>query len=139
MTRLLDRIATLNLNVIRCVNEHPLTAQKYLNGGKVRVVITPNLQNIICDPVTEKAVVKALKDQFKGRLHNMDLSQLGFFNYKNLKLSWLIQAVKKNEESTLSECVFDTKNNIYWIILSTEYGVKNHHSNRTVKTKKEST
>jgi hypothetical protein len=139
LTRLLDRIATLNFNVIRCVNEHPLTAKKYLNGGKIRVIITPNLKELICDPVTEKAVVKSLKEQFKGRLHDLDLSQIGFFNYKNLKLAWLIQAVKKNNEGILSEDVFDTKNNIFWIIISTAYGVKNHHSNRTVKTKKEST
>jgi hypothetical protein len=135
LTRLLDRIATLNFNVIRCVHEHPLVAQKYLNGGKVRVIITPNLKELICDPLTEKAVVKALKEQFKGRLHDMDLSQLGFFNYKNLKLAWLIQSVQLNNEGTLSECVFDTKNNMYWIIISTAYGVKNYNANRVQKIK----
>tara|TARA_R110000868_G_scaffold228587_2_gene481539 strand:+ start:1653 stop:2108 length:456 start_codon:yes stop_codon:yes gene_type:complete len=141
-SRLLDRIATLNFNVIRCAHEHPLKAQKYLQGAKVRVVISPNLQNLICDPVTEKAVVKALKSQFKGRLHDLDLSQLSFFNYNNLKLAWVIQAIKKKsgedeDERTLSEDVLDAKNNIYWVIIITAYGVRNHHSNRTVKTKKE--
>ncbi|QDE31962.1 hypothetical protein [Shewanella polaris] len=135
MTKLLDRIAALNFNVIRCVHEHPLVAQKYLNGGKIRVVISPNLHDLICDPVTEKAVVKALKEQFKGRLHDLDLSQLSFFNFKNLKLAWLIQAVKKNEEGTLSEDVFDTKNNIYWIIISTASGLKKYHINRVQKIK----
>jgi hypothetical protein len=119
-----------------------MKAQKYLQGAKVRVVISPNLQNFICDPVTEKAVVKALKSQFKGRLHDLDLSQLSFFNYNNLKLAWVIQAIKNKsgkdeDERTLSEDVLDAKNNIYWVIIITPSGLKNHHSNRIVKTKKE--
>jgi hypothetical protein len=133
LTRLLDRIATLNFNVIRCINEHPLTTQKYLQGGKVRVVISPNLQNLICDPVTEKNVVKYLKEQYRGRLCEQDVSQIGFFNYRNLQLGWLIQAVKKNEERSLSEDVFNTKNNIYWVIISTARGLKKYHINRVQK------
>lgn len=133
-SRLLDRIATLNFNVIRCANEHPLKAQKYLNGGKVRVVISPDLQSFICDHVTEKDVVKYLKEQFKGRLCDQDVSQIGFFNYRNLKLGWLIQAVK-SDEASLSKNVFDTKNNMYWIIISTARGLKNHHKNRIQKVK----
>jgi hypothetical protein len=131
----LDRIAALNFNVIRCLNEHPLKAQKYIQGAKIRVVISPNLQNLICDPVTEKAVVKSLKSQFKGRLHDLDLSQLSFFNYNNLKLAWVIQAVKKNEEGTLSECVFDTKNNIYWVIIITAHSLQKVNMNRIQKVK----
>ncbi|WP_350431382.1 hypothetical protein ABIS04_13380 [Shewanella sp. H8] len=112
-----------------------MKAQKYLNGGKIRIVISPNLHDLICDQVTEKAVVKALKEQFKGRLHDMDLSQMGYFNYKILKLAWLIQAVKKGEEGTISEDVFDTKNNVYWVIISTAHGLKKYHINRVQKIK----
>tara|TARA_R110001583_G_scaffold194100_1_gene364289 strand:- start:29342 stop:29800 length:459 start_codon:yes stop_codon:yes gene_type:complete len=134
-SRLLDRIATLNFNVIRCAHEHPLKAQKYLNGGKVRVVISPNLQNTICDPYTEQSVVKALKEQFKGRLHDLDLCQIGFFNYKKMKLGFLVQAVQKSNEGSLSEDIFTNKNNIYWVIIGTAYGAKNYHSNRIQKVK----
>lgn len=133
--RLLDRIATLNFNVIRCVHQHPLQAHKYLNGGKVRVVITPSLHKLICDPAAEKDVVKYLKDQFKGRLCDQDVSQVGFFNYRNLKLGWIIQAISRENESLLAEDVFDTKSNIYWVLISTARGLKNHHINRIQKVK----
>tara|TARA_R110002167_G_scaffold82498_5_gene225110 strand:+ start:3483 stop:3920 length:438 start_codon:yes stop_codon:yes gene_type:complete len=136
--RLLDRIATLNFNVIRCANEHPLKSQKYFNGGKVRVVIAPDLEMLIYDLGNEKDVVKALKEQFIGRLCDQDLGQIGFFNYKHLKLGWVIQAVKRGSERTLSEDVFDTKENIYWIIISNSKVLSKHNAKRiqSIKRKK---
>ncbi|PAJ75724.1 hypothetical protein CJF42_03580 [Pseudoalteromonas sp. NBT06-2] len=130
MSRLLDRIATLNFNVVRVLHEHPLQARKYLNGGTVRVVITPTLQKIICTEEAEKSVIKALKAQFKGRISELDLCQLGFFHYKNLKLGWFIQPMLKSDESILSDDMFDTKGNIFWVVISTQRGLKRYHKNR---------
>lgn len=132
--KLLDRIATLNFNVIRVVHEHPLQAHKYLRGAAVRVVITPTLQKIICTTSDEQSVVKALKSQYIGRLCEQDVNQIGFFHYKNLKLGWLIQPMLRDEK-TLSGNVFDTENNIYWLIVSTARGLKKYHTNRIQKVK----
>lgn len=130
MSRLLDRISALNFNVIRVVHEHPLQARKYLNGGTVRVVITPTLQKIIGTEEAEKSVVKALKSQYTGRLCEQDVNQIGFFHYKNLKLGWFIQPMLKSDESILSDDMFDTKGNIFWVVISTQRGLKRYHKNR---------
>jgi len=121
------------------VHEHPLIAYKYLQGGTVRVVISPVLKKVICTTDAEKSVVHALKSQFKGRLHETDLCSIGFFNYKNIKLAFLVQAVLKSDEKVLSDDMFDTENNVFWLIISTARGLKKYHKNRIqkVKTKKE--
>jgi hypothetical protein len=137
-SRLLDRIATLNFNVIRCANEHPLKAQKYLNSGKVQVVISPNLHNLICDHATERNVVKALKEQFIGRLCEQDTSQIGFFkyqiNYQDFNFSWVIQAVQKSNPCKLSEDIFSTKSNVYFLIITID-GLEKFYRNRIQKIK----
>jgi hypothetical protein len=102
----------------------------------VRVVISPNLQKTFPTKDDVKSVVRELKAQFKGRLCDQDVSQLGYFNYKNIQLSWLIQSVKRDDESALSDDVFDTKNNVYWIIVSTAYGLRKFNRNRIQQIKK---
>lgn len=134
--RLLDRIAALNFNVIRVVHEHPLQAYKYLNGGVVKVVFSTSLQKIIKSKDDEESVVIELKRQFNGRISEQCVNQTAFFNYKNLKLSWVIQPVLKSDESILSEDVFDTKNNVYLIIINTARALKKIHTNRIVRVKK---
>lgn len=129
MSRLLDQIAALNFNVIRLVHEHPLKAHKLLKGGTVRVVISPVLKKVIQTQAAERSVVKSLKAQFNGRISGLDLCQIGFFHYKNLKLGWFIQPMKCDEKS-LSENVFDTENNIFWVIISTARGLNKYHKNR---------
>lgn len=132
---LLDRIAALNFNVIRCAHEHPLRAHKYLQGSKVKVIFSTPLQKIINTQAAEEAVVIELKRQFNGRISELCVNQTAFFNYKNLKLSWFIQAVLKDDESKLSESVFDTKNNTYLIIINTAEALNKIHTNRIVKVK----
>jgi hypothetical protein len=136
LSNLLDRIATLNYNVIRVLNEHPLLAHKYLNGGTVRLVISPYLQKIFTTKDDEKSIARELKAQFRGRLCDQDVGQLGYFNYKNVNFSWLIQAVKRDDESLLSDDIFDTKNNIYWVIVSTAFGLRKFNRNRIQQIKK---
>lgn len=137
---LLDRIAALNFNIIRCAHEHPLRAHKYLNGGTIKVVFSTPLQKIIKTKDDEESVVISLRKQFSGRISEMCVNQTAFFNYKNLKLSWFIQPVLKSDKSKLSESVFDTKNNTYLIIINTAEALNKIHTNRVVrvKTKKKS-
>lgn len=135
MSRLLDRIATLNFNVIRVVHEHPLKAKKYLNGGTVKVAFSTPLQKIMKTRNDEESVVIELKRQFVGRISEQCVNQAAFFNFKGLKLSWFIQPVLKSDESILSEDIFDTKNNVYLIIINTARALKKIHTNRIVRVK----
>ncbi|MFT6908441.1 MAG: hypothetical protein ACJAS1_005142 [Oleiphilaceae bacterium] len=136
-SRLMDRIATLNYNVIRVVNKHPLHAQKYLNGAEVKVIIAPCLQKVICTKADEINVVKSLKEQFVGRLCEQDVSQIGFFkhkiNFQNLDCTWVIQAVQKSDQGKLSENVFSTKSNVFWLIITTQNGSYDFHHSRIQK------
>lgn len=132
---LFDRISALNFNIIRCAHEHPLRAHNYLGGGTIKVVFSTPLQKIIKTKDDEEAVVIELKRQFNGRISELCVNQTAFFNYKNLKLSWFIQPVLKSNESKLSESVFDTKNNMYLIIINTAEALNKIHTNRIVKVK----
>ena len=130
MSRLLERIATLNFNVIRVAHEHPTKVKKFLNGGSVRVVVTQTIKNIICTEEDEKSVIKALRAQFNGRISDVDLSQIGFFHYNNMKLGWFIQAMRKDDERVFSDNIFDTENNVFWLIIGTARNMNKHHRNR---------
>jgi hypothetical protein len=116
--------------VIRVVHEHPLKAHKFLQGGTVRVVISPVLKKVIQTQAAERSVVKSLKAQFNGRISELDLCQIGFFHYKNLKLGWFIQPMLKSDESVLSDDIFQTEGNIFWVVISTQRGLKKYHKNR---------
>jgi len=115
--------------VIRVVHEHPRKINKYLNGGKVKVVMTES-----CNSSTEKAVVKALKQQYKGRVCDEDLSQIGFFNFKNIDLCWFIQAVLRSDHTTLSDDVFSTKTNTYLLFICSPHELSTFHKHRIQKT-----